>query len=500
MPQTVANSREACKALLHLPKDKEILEYVWKKLSETYGPDKSEMLHELLEMHRTSNGFDPMELSKGRVKRIKASEFKRTLIEIDMSLQSLINGPEYKELIRQKRNFASVLESFRLMHEKLTKQKFSENLATELAQLKKDLVDLEEYELLLSLYRACQSYYENENIAHGIESIIEEYNQVKVMAELYGEHTLTGLRTLQLVAQAEKGNRNNQALASLYDNLCKLLIRQSGTKSKYETLTRIIRVSAHLDNRWHYMEPYLSYTQAHFEEIVSVLPSTARELNITLAIFLNREPLPVRLGYLNKAIEEASKDRKHHELALFKIIHAELCCDGQDFDSSLKLLDEADYILLKIGNGENISELRLRSSQTRFFIYALLQMEGRKYIEQAVFIELIGLAASSGSARQDLKIIQLELQGLYHFIFNRFTDSKTIFIKCTRHRENQSYPVFYIIDSFFQELLRQSPDLELLQAKINQLEQMKETFYSSLWVRILKSSIVKREVYREVVL
>jgi hypothetical protein len=500
MPSTSLKNQPTCKALLHLPKDKEILDFVWKKLTETCGPDKSEMLQDLLEMHRTSNGFDPMELSKGRVKRIKASDFKRTLIEIDVSLQGLINGPEYKELISQKRNFGTVLAAFRLMHEKLERQIFDAEMASELDKLKRDLVDLEEYELLLCLYRLCHSYYENEKWPGEINNIIEEYNQVKLMAELYGEHTQTGLRTLQLVSQAIQGNRNNQALIALYDQLCKLLIRQSGTKAKYETLTRIIRVSAHLENRKHYMEPYLTYIQSHFEEIISVIPTNARELHITMAVFLNRETLPVRLGYLNKAIEDASKDRSHHDVALFKIIHAELCCDGQDYETALKMLDEADFILSKINANENTPDIRLRSTITRFFIYALLKMEGRKNLEPDVFNDLITVAGSLDSKRQDLKIIQLELQAFQLFIFSNFIHAKPLFIKCSKYRENQALPVFYIIDSFFQELLRKSPDLEVLRDKILQLEQMKETFYSTLWVRMLKGAIVKREIHRELVL
>lgn len=500
MSSTLINGIETMNAFQQLTKDKDILDYIWKKLSEKSGPEKSEIIRELFEMHRTSNGFDPLELSKGRVKRIKAADYKKSLIEINDSLSAFIHGPEYRDFIRKNRNPDSVFPLFRQIRARLEKNEFNAEVADGISQLKKELVELEEYELLLYLYHICQGFYESRFSNIDIANIIEEYNQVKLMAELNGEHTLTGLKTIQHVKDAENGNRNNQALVNLYDQLCKLLIRQSGTKAKYETLTRIIKVSAHLENKKHYMEPYLAYTQSHFEEIVQVLPSSASELNITLAVFLNREPLPVRLSYLNKAIEEANKNQSHHELALFKIIHAELCCDAHDFDLALKMIDEADYIILKIKITEHIGEIKLRSAQTRFLIYSLLLLEGRRTIEPPVFDELIRIANSSGSKRSDHAIIEMEMTGLNHFIWGRFSEAKSLFIKCAKNRENQSNPVYHTIDTFFQELLRKTPDQDLLQAKIKQLEQLKETFYSTHWVRILKSATIKRELYGEVAL
>src|SRR4051812_35167008 len=103
MPTTLAGNRDPLHTLMNLPKDKDVLDFIWSKMSKTCGPEKSEMLRELLEMHRTSNGFDPMELSKGRVNRIKASEYKKMLIEINASLQGLIHTEEYKELMRSRK-------------------------------------------------------------------------------------------------------------------------------------------------------------------------------------------------------------------------------------------------------------------------------------------------------------------------------------------------------------------------------------------------------------
>lgn len=500
MALDIKSKKDDYQALLQLPKEKEILDFVWRKISETCGPDKSEMLLELLEMHRTSNGFDPIEISKGRVKRIKASEYKKVLVEINASISSLLSTTEYKEKIKSCKSFEITLANYYKIHKQFEKGVYEKTLDNELISLKRDLVDFEAYELLLSLYRSGQGFYESNFSNQDIQILMEEYNQVKLMAELHSEHTFTGLRTIQLVGDAENGNRNNQALVNLYDQLCKLLIRQSGARVKYETLTRIIRVSAHMENKKHYMEPYLAYTQTHFEEIVEVLPASALELNITLAVFLNREPLPVRLGYLQKAVAEAGKNKSQHELALFKIIHAELFCDGHDYDMALKILDEADYVISKMPDSAPLPEVKLRAIQTRFYIYALLILESRKIIEPTVFAELINQVIALNSKRYDIKIAILEMQAIDNFILGRFNEARNMFIKAAKSRENQSNPLFYMIDTFFQELLRKTPDQQLLESKINYLELLKETFYSTLWVKMLKSAVIKRELYGEVVL
>ncbi len=504
MEHTAGTDKPASKntftALQQLPKDKDILDFVRRKLGENSSPEQNLILGEMLEMHRTSNGFDPHQLSKGRVKRFKARDFRRALYDINTAVEALIRSDEYRNMIRERKRFDSVLDTFHRIHDQLQGNRFSDGLTVSLNALKKDLVELEEYELLMALYRVSQGYYESGSGGEAVAGILEEFNQVRLMAELNSEHTLLALKTIQLVSEAERGNRNNEALVNLYDNLCKLLIRQSGTRAKYETLTRIIRVSAHLENKKHYMDPYLDYTRKHFEEIIQVLPEQARDLNSAMAMYLNRESLPVRVAYLNKAMNEATRDRSHNDLSLFKIIHAELCCDANDYNQAFTLLDEADYILSRSKNSGQQGEVILRSALTRFYICTYLALSGRSLPDPRLFSELIGKAASSGSKRTDLNITEMEMQALDHFVFGRFHEARSLFIKCVRARENQSSPVSFLLDGFFQELLRKTPDADLLQSRIRQLDQLKETFYSSLWVRILKEAIVKREVYGELVL
>ena len=88
--------------LLRLPKDKSALDYLKQQLS--HGrPERNEVIEELFEMHRTSTGFDPMSLSKGRFKRIKAQAFRQILLSINDELPSIVDSPEYKEFL-QKQN------------------------------------------------------------------------------------------------------------------------------------------------------------------------------------------------------------------------------------------------------------------------------------------------------------------------------------------------------------------------------------------------------------
>ena len=90
----VESTAPVAQPLRFLPRDKKALDFILKKLTSNSSPSRHEMLAELLEMHRTCAGFDPLALSKGRFKRFRASEIKQVLAEHGLSLgMKLENWP-----------------------------------------------------------------------------------------------------------------------------------------------------------------------------------------------------------------------------------------------------------------------------------------------------------------------------------------------------------------------------------------------------------------------
>lgn len=482
-----------------LPKEKLTLEFIAEKISTGRNQDLHSFIKELFEMYRHSKDFDPAVLQKMRFKRVEANELVNTIKEIDKEIGAFIETDEFKTFAKPEANYESIFNKYLQIKEQIKIGKFK-TVLKQIEILKQELLDCEEYELLLSLYKLTHKYYQQESFSYKIGQMVEEYEQVHKLAEINSEHVSTGLRAQQIINEAEHGNCNQSDIISLYDELCKLLIKESSTKLKYETLVRIIQISEYLENKKHYLQPYIDYAQMHFEEIINIVPESAKDLNVTLAKFLNREPAPVRLGYLNNAIDEARKDETSDDLALFKIIHAEVCCDNYDYDGALKLLDEVDYILSnQNGHGKHakLQKAIIRSAATRFVIYFHLALTKRKKINDNVFLELIAIINNASSERSDIEIKKLELEGYHHFLKNDFDKAKSSFIKIARLGGNQTQPVYSIIDSFYQELLKKSPDNNLLQSKIDDLKKFNESFYSTLWLKILQESaaVMEAEVF-----
>ncbi|MBT8196624.1 MAG: hypothetical protein HKO56_04450 [Bacteroidia bacterium] len=482
-----------------LPKEKTTLDFIADKISTGKNQDLHSFVSKLLELYRHSNDFDPADLQKMRFKRVQSNELVETIRSINKDIGAFIETDEFKNFVRPEANYENIFNKYLHIKDQIAAGKFK-SVLNQIDILKQELLECEEYELLLSLYRMVHKYYQQESLNYKIGQMVEEYENVHKMAEINAEHVSTGLKAQQVINEAEHGICNQSEIIALYDELCKLLIKESSTKSKYETLIRIIQISEYLENKKHYLEPYIEYAQMHFEEIINVVPESAKDINVTLAKFLNREPVPVRLGYLNKAIDVARKEDTSDELALFKIIHAEVCCDNYDYEGALKLLDEVDYILsYQNGKSEHNQTQKaiIRSATTRFVIYFHLALTGQRKIEDNVFLELIDIISNAGAERSDIEIKKAELEGYFQFLKQDYDKAKSNFIKVARLGGNQTQPVYGIIDGFFQELLKKSPDANVLQSKIDELKKFNESFYSTLWLKILQESaaVMEAEVF-----
>ena len=267
-----------------LPKEKSTLEFIAKKLSDGKNQDLHSFIKELLELYRHSKDFDPAVLQKMRFRRFESNELVSTIKEVDREIGTLIESDEYKKFVKPEANYEHIFNKYLHIKQQIKAGKFN-SVLKQIEILKQELMSCEEYELVLSLYKLTHKYYQQESLTYKIGQMVEEYEQVHKMAEINSEHVSTGLKAQQIINEAEHGSCKQSDIISLYDELCKLLIKESSTKSKYETLVRIIQISEYLENKKHYLQPYIEYTQMHFEEIINIVPESAKDLNVSLAKF-----------------------------------------------------------------------------------------------------------------------------------------------------------------------------------------------------------------------
>ena len=136
--------------IITLPKDKHALDYIKQKLALHSSPEQNEVIEELFEMHRTSTGFDPISLSKGRFKRIKATAFRQILSEINNELPSIVESTEYKTYLQKQNRSIIIFEKLKLLKNKIEKVDFV-NIDKEVQELQEQITICESRDLLVAL-------------------------------------------------------------------------------------------------------------------------------------------------------------------------------------------------------------------------------------------------------------------------------------------------------------------------------------------------------------
>lgn len=160
MPHTISTADFS--NILHLPKDKEVLDYIKQKLGEHCSPERFEVINELFEMHRTSTGFDPVGLSKVRFKRIKASAFRQILAEINEEIPSILHTPGYQECLQKQDHSAIIFEKLSEIKSKLEKNDIK-NLEQEIHDLKEYMVSSKDHDFLVALSKLFKPYIKSKN-------------------------------------------------------------------------------------------------------------------------------------------------------------------------------------------------------------------------------------------------------------------------------------------------------------------------------------------------
>ncbi|MEO5571465.1 MAG: hypothetical protein ABIT08_16920 [Bacteroidia bacterium] len=135
--------------ILNLPKDKNALDYIKRILSLQSSSEQNEVIGELFEMHRTSTGFDPLSLSKGRFKRIKAIAFRQILAYIDTEIPAIVNSAEYKDYLKKQNRSMIIFEKLKTIKTKMEKVDFV-NIEKEIADLKEQIIVCENRDLLIA--------------------------------------------------------------------------------------------------------------------------------------------------------------------------------------------------------------------------------------------------------------------------------------------------------------------------------------------------------------
>ncbi|MBL7927841.1 MAG: hypothetical protein JNK61_13140 [Bacteroidia bacterium] len=130
--------------------------------------EKYKFVDELFELHRTSNGFAPVNLIKTRFLRLKASELKTLLQETDIQAGEVLSSEEYKNLQAKFESGNLLFEKLQLIKTKLETNDYH-NIDLIVEDFKKQIQTTDNYQTVLAFCKLLQPPFRKKQISPEIK-------------------------------------------------------------------------------------------------------------------------------------------------------------------------------------------------------------------------------------------------------------------------------------------------------------------------------------------
>ena len=483
-------TQDATFQLYRLPKEKPVLDFVLSKLCEGASPDRYEIIDSLLNMYRTSTGFDPFAMSKGRFKRMKASEFKQILFEIDREIGTLLQNDEYKLYLAKQSGYEELFREYLEMERSVAVHP-ALSITGELEVFEKKCEQLESPEALLSFYRRHVSFLEEINRTTGAEKFLERYDALVERQRQLQRQFRLGFELITLEQAADKGLFDEEKTALVLQELGTLLTLEKQPPHKYSLLLKIIRAATLTATPARNLSPYLDFMEDAMDEILIYRPEAKRILLTTLAQYKINAGKTKRLEWLEEAEKEAKLNELHDERPGLRFVRCMAEADAGDLDAALRCLNEVEHLIYKASSRSLAARNNwIRLSELKTLLFTLKALQGdTSNLEQLTLLQQ--LAEDMGRHRQEIATMILEWKGLQHFLNNDFEDAAGCFDRAKLYRKNSGHQPWELIDKFFHGLLSRSKKKNETAQYALLLQEMQEPFYSSVCSTIMKEAAAK---------
>lgn len=471
--------------LFRLPKEKVVLDFVLQKLCEGGSPDRYEMVDSLLTMYRTSAGFDPFALTKGRFKRMKAAEFKQHLLEIDREIGSLINSDDYRHHLAQQSGFDPLFKEYSELSKGVILHP-AMSLTSELEHFEKACSSLEAEELLLTFYRKHTGFLEELYRQQGPDEFLSRYDQALERQRQLQRQFRLGFELIRMEQAGDKGIFDESKSLALLQELGVLLTLEKNKQHRYSLLLFIARTCLLTATPGRNLSPYLHFLAEYADQLLLHRPEAQRFVYSILAQYKIDAGRDQRIHWLEMAEAEVKELELHDERPGLRFIRCMIETDAGRIEEALRSLNEAEHLIYKASNRSLAARNNwVRLSEFRTLLFTLQALEGdATRIEQMTLLQQ--LAEDMGRHRQEIAVMLLEWRGLQSFLQKDYSEAFGFFDRAKGYRKNGEEHPWYQLDKFFCLLLGKSKKKNSLAEIALQTEQLCEPFYSKVIGSIFK--------------
>lgn len=473
--------------LSQLPKERVVLNYVLSKLAKNSSPERYDLIAAVFNLHLTSAGFDPMALSKARFKRVKASDFRQALREIDAEIALIIQTEEYRQVLSRQTYLPDLFQQYLLLSASVRQS------GTVNTKLFKDfsnlLQDKDASDLMLGFIRQHKALFEESFKEEELNEFLKEYDSL-MLDQLRKNNLVRAILELRLNEMlAMRGVRIIADIYRLWQTFCDHLSSEKNNVLQLELFDKVLRTGVLTAWPNRNLRSYLSFISDktdsyHFSQV-----NHRYLLFAKLAQYSVDAGYEERIQWLDEAEDIARKINKGNLRAECRLIRAKVMSDYNLLPEAIRFLDEAEHHIHRIAERDfELKNTWVDISRTRVVVYAQSHLNATEILNPAIFEAQVYLTGDAGRHRTDIKCLVQEIEGLSHFLQKNWIAAYECFAKAMEsHKDEEEDQPMHIVCSFFCELLSKSGKPENAELEMRRLQEGREAFYSFTWTRLLQS-------------
>jgi hypothetical protein len=454
--QELKTNKDTLHNIHQLPKNKLVLDYVLSRLGENSSPERYDLIVSLFDMYRTSTGFNPLALSKGRFRRIKATEYKSMIGEIEKDLDIIIHSDQYKQLVAKQMNYQPLFDEFTVLSESLTIHP-PYSMTNEVEDFEKKLNHREAYELLIHFYRTNLPFFNDTRNGDNLDEYLNQYDSAYARTHQLYRQSRGSLVLMKHEKDALLGKFNYQAIHELFDEFGQLLTLEPNRFTKSELVSKIIRLGLLFPNPAVTLVNYIDFAAENMDTIIAQYPESEQLICSFVALYHEKTDLVQRYSLLQRAETFTKDSGKESERAFIKIFKALIALDIKDYTTALKALNEAEHLVFRSSWKQALGRNAwIQICEWRSLIFTIMTLRGEEHYSTLLFNDLEKVVNDSSMHRHDSAIISLELNALRYFIDNKRAQALENFEKANNYRCDATDHPRFLLNSFFIQLLKGS--------------------------------------------
>ena len=488
----MASTKNVTDPLLNLnriPKTKQAIDYVREKLAAHKSEEAISFINKILELYYTSPGFNALQLSKVRIKRMKAAHYKEMLMALDEELKTILassefGGEQLQQLSTAKENENSILDkTIQLTSDLAVHPTYS--MLDEAAELEAALLKHHEPELVLHLFNKSRLFYKQSIPSDKFTDFLKTYEQAF-------EHTKNNFTRVKLGYALHAMNNTLhpfEEIEDLFKKFEQALLIENIEEHKIELLVNILKCGSLLPNATTLLKTYIAAAEELIQNNEGLQDNEKGILSFYIAIFSTTASRPYRIKLLNE-YECISNDTDSPKLKS-KIAKGIVYLNFDDITEAEKQFNAAEHLIFKTSwkNADRRNSWK-GISYWRKFVFAERLLEKNSMYSTLMFDDLEKIVRDSVSENEKATFSLYEIEALKDFFNLRWKDAIQKYKAANQFYKAPYYPIDYYFNQAMIAIMNEKNEVKF----IDHLKKSERIYFSTKAIEVLERA---KKYYQE---